>query len=206
MKNLPIAILFLSACSHTSNQRPTAESFEEEKNLQTMRIDFGQEAENPDWFALNDDVMGGVSVGVVALTESSVIFEGEVSTDNNGGFVSLRSPMNAYDLSPYTDVVIAYRGEGQDFTMVLADNPAWYMPKFESKVIEESSEWTTSTVSLYDFTQYAMTNYGEVETGEEMSPGLLSDVIRIELMNSAFESGEFWLEIDYIEFQGPEAE
>jgi hypothetical protein len=47
-----------------------------------------------------------------------------------------------------------------------------------------------------------MTNFGEAETGVEMSPEFLSDVIRLELRNSDFASGEFRLEIDYIEFQG----
>ena len=206
MKYFPLAALCLTACSHTTSQRPAAETLEEEENLLRMRIDFGQEEGTTDWFALNDNVMGGVSVGVMEVMEDSVLFEGAVSTDNNGGFVSLRSPNGNYDLSPYTHVLISYRGEGHDFKMVLPDRPAWYMPKFESEVILESEEWTTSRVSLYDFKQYAMTNYGDVETGEPMTPEQLADVIRIELMNTSFESGDFWLEIDYIEFQGPAEE
>lgn len=167
----------------------------------TMRIDFGEETES-DWFVMNDDVMGGVSIGDTYYTDTTMVFEGEVSTANNGGFVSFRSPTSDYDLSDFTQVEIAYKSEGHNFTMIIADELMWYLPEFKLEVIPTSSDWTTSTTSLYDFKQYAMTNFGEAETGVEMSPEFLSDVIRLELRNSDFASGEFRLEIDYIEFQG----
>ena len=174
----------------------------EEENFVSQRYDFGSEI-NQGWFALNDDVMGGVSVGEVSLTENSLVFEGEVSTDNNGGFVSLRSPTDEYDFSEFTEVVVSYRAEGHDFNMVLANHQAWYRPKFEHKVISLSSDWATTTVSLSDFKQYAMTGYGDAETGVELSEQHLSSVIRMEFINSEFQSGDFRLEIDYIEFRGP---
>ena len=167
----------------------------------TMRIDFGEETES-DWFVMNDDVMGGVSIGDTYYTDTTMVFEGEVSTANNGGFVSFRSPTSDYDLSDFTQVEIAYKSEGHNFTMIIADELMWYLPEFKLEVIPTSSDSTTSTTSLYDFKQYAMTNFGEAETGVEMSPEFLSDVIRLELRNSDFASGEFRLEIDYIEFQG----
>jgi len=180
---------------------------EEEQNLGddaemiTMRIDFGEDSES-DWFVVNDDVMGGVSIGETYYTDSTMVFEGEVSTNNNGGFVSFRSPSGEYDLSDYSMVEIAYKSEGHNFSMILADRLMWYMPEFKMEVIPTSSEWTVSTASLYDFKQYAMTGYGETETGVEMSSERLSEIIRLELRNSEFVSGDFRLEIDYIEFQG----
>ena len=173
---------------------------QEETFLFTERYDFGADGHD-DWFALNDDVMGGVSVGEVLMTDETLIFEGAVSTNNNGGFVSLRSPTETYDFSDFTQVEISYRAEGHDFKMIMPDRQAWYMPKFEHEVIVPSSGWTTTTVDLYDFVQTTMTGYGDAETGVEMSEAYLSEVIRLEFINSEFESGAFRLELDYIEFQ-----
>lgn len=197
---LPVIFLSLFACSDSTEE---AQVEEPPENLVTMRFDFGETGDGAaGWFALNDTVMGGVSEGATTLSETGIVFSGTVSTDSNGGFVSLRSPNDEYDLSPYTDVVISYRLEGPEFSMVLADQVMWYMPQFKHEVLMQSEDWTTVKVSLYDFKQYATTGYGETETNMEMSADYLSTVIRIELINSTFQDSDFRLEIDYIEFQG----
>ena len=196
-------ILFTLGCSDSQRVETTEQDIiaDQENNMVSLRIDFGENSET-EWFIVNDDVMGGVSTSDALVTESSLIFSGEVSTDNNGGFVSLRSPTGEYDLSQYSMVEIAYKADGHDFSMILADDLMWYLPEFRHEVIPTSDEWTTTSTSLYDFKQYAMTGYGDSETGVEMSAQYLSDVIRLELRNSVFASGDFRLEIDYIEFQG----
>ena len=191
-------IMLLFGCSDTP---VVEESYDEQREMISYRIDFGEESAT-DWVVVNDNVMGGVSIGDTYYTESSMVFEGEVSTNNNGGFVSFRSPRGEYDLSNFTQVEISYKSEGHNFSMILADRLMWYLPEFRLEVLPTSSEWTTTTTSLYDFKQYEMTGYGDAETGVEMSPEHLSDVIRLELRNSEFADGEFRLEIDYIEFQG----
>ena len=44
------------------------------------------------WNVVNDTVMGGVSSGRLAVEDDVLIFSGELSLDNNGGFASVRSP------------------------------------------------------------------------------------------------------------------
>ncbi len=205
--NTIIPFLLLIGC--TENLSPQGEnaqdmSQEVQENYITERFDFGTVDGEEEWFALNDDVMGGVSVGEVSWTQDTLVFEGEVSTDNNGGFVSLRSPTDSYDFSDFTEVVVSYRAEGHDFSMVLANHSAWYRPKFEHRMISPSSEWTTTVVNLSEFKQYEMTGYGDVETGVELSEQHLSNIIRMEFINSEFEGGDFRLEIDYVEFRGIE--
>ena len=142
--------------------------------------------------------MGGVSSADSYLTENTLVFEGEVSTRNNGGFVSVRSPTDEYDLSAYSQVEIKYKAEGHDFSMILADQMMWYLPDFQHEVMTESADWNIQTTSLYDFQQYIMTN----ATGVSMSQENLAEMIRLEIRNSTFVDGIFRLEIDYIEFQG----
>jgi len=45
------------------------------------------------WSVVNDTVMGGVSSGQLAMEDGLMIFSGELSLDNNGGFASVRSPV-----------------------------------------------------------------------------------------------------------------
>ncbi|MFM1752922.1 MAG: hypothetical protein RL119_1884 [Actinomycetota bacterium] len=45
------------------------------------------------WSVVNDTVMGGVSSGQLAIEDGLMIFSGELSLDNNGGFASVRSPV-----------------------------------------------------------------------------------------------------------------
>jgi hypothetical protein len=42
---------------------------------------------------VNDNVMGGVSKSRFTYDPEGIVFEGEVSLDNGGGFASLRSPI-----------------------------------------------------------------------------------------------------------------
>lgn len=184
----------LIACANEAEQ--TTEVIESPEMI-TMRIDFGEES-GDDWFVLNDDVMGGVSTGEIYLTDTTLVFEGNVSTDQNGGFVSIRSPTGEYDLSQYSQVEFRYKSEGHTFSMILADKMMWYLPEFMHEVMSESDEWTTQVTSLYDFRQYTMSS----ETGVSMSEEMLADMIRLEIRNSTFTDGLFRLEIDYLEFQG----
>lgn len=198
MKYILLSSTLMISCNEETEQ---VDEQVNEPEMVTMRIDFGDESDE-DWFVMNDDVMGGVSIGDTYYTDTTMVFEGEVSTNNNGGFVSFRSPTGEYDLSEYTQVEISYKSEGHNFTMIIADELMWYSPEFKLEVIPTSTDWTTSTTSLYDFKQFSMTDSGESETGVDMSSEFLSDVIRLELRNSDFANGEFRLEIDYIEFQG----
>jgi NADH dehydrogenase [ubiquinone] 1 alpha subcomplex assembly factor 1 len=196
---LSILSIGLVGCSETVLE--TEEVIDQDPNMTSLRINFGEDGDS-EWFTVNDDVMGGESTSDAYTTDDAIIFSGEVSTDNNGGFVSLRSPNGEYELTDFTQIEVSYRSIGQHFTMILADEAAWYMPEFKHELFPVHSEWTTATTSLSDFKQYRMTNFGEVETDVQLTETLLSEVIRIELRNSEFNNGEFQLEIDYIEFQG----
>jgi hypothetical protein len=53
---------------------------------------FDTPASTKDWQAINDGVMGGVSVSRLRFDVAGhAVFEGEVSLENNGGFASVRA-------------------------------------------------------------------------------------------------------------------
>jgi hypothetical protein len=73
------------------------------------------------WNVVNDTVMGGVSSGQLALEESVLVFTGELSLDNNGGFASVRSPFidprAAADWATRLGPRIVVEGDGRTWTV-----------------------------------------------------------------------------------------
>ena len=144
--------------------------------------------------------MGGVSEGTVDYTDSAMVFEGYVSTDNNGGFTSVRSPSSTEDLREFDRVVIRLRSEGQPFTMVLANNPYWFQGQFRLDIETEGEDWQIVEVPLGDFEMYSFaTGYPE-PTGEMMRKPDRKEILHMEFMSKLFEDGPFRLEVDYLAF------
>jgi len=46
------------------------------------------------WLAINDNVMGGISLGEMVAMDNGLRFQGTLSLENNGGFASVRRPID----------------------------------------------------------------------------------------------------------------
>lgn len=84
-------------------------------------FDFSTVAALNGWSVVNDTVMGGVSTGQLAWENESLVFTGELSLDNNGGFASVRSPFVDPDAAARwaesTGLGIELRGDGRIWTV-----------------------------------------------------------------------------------------
>ena len=75
-------------------------------------FDFQAATNSAAWQIVNDDVMGGVSTSAFRLTtNSTVLFTGRVSLENNGGFASVRSVPAQHDLGGCDSLVVRVRAE-----------------------------------------------------------------------------------------------
>lgn len=201
-----LSLAMLVACaegaedgSQAQDTTPSAQDEELTYSEDALVVDFGEDGEES-WYAVNDTVMGGVSDGDVSFGENSMVFEGAVSTDNNGGFASVRSPQDETDLSMYSRVLIRLKSEGQPFSMVIADSPLWYANQFKYDIVTSDEDWSTIEILFEDFEEYTlMTGYPE-PTGAILTSEDAEEVIHMELMSKQFEDGDFRLEVDYIAF------
>lgn len=66
---------------------------------------------NQRWYVINDSVMGGVSNSQVTQTQESLLFTGNVSLDNNGGFASIRTELNTQSQNTKA-IVLRVKGDG----------------------------------------------------------------------------------------------
>lgn len=102
------------------------------------------------WTVIDDGVMGGLSKGNVKLDKSgNAIYYGNVSTDNNGGFSSLRYQFNLRDVSAYSSVSLRIKGDGKSYQFRIKSkkgNYYSYVSNFNS-----TGEWETVVIAFKDF-------------------------------------------------------
>lgn len=72
------------------------------------------------WTAIDDRVMGGVSTSRMTFhPDGHAVFEGEVSTDNGGGFASVRHPQLRLGAAGTVGYRLQVRGDGKRYKLNL---------------------------------------------------------------------------------------
>jgi len=113
-------------------------------------FDFSDSAEIDRWRVVLDGVMGGLSSGNIRQGDGSLLFTGETSLRNNGGFSSIRARLPAGSLAGYDALRIRVKGDGR--TWILGANGGSggrgdsYWSRFETR----DGEWQTVTVPITD--------------------------------------------------------
>lgn len=103
---------------------------------ETPLVDFSRQGEDGCWWAVNDDVMGGVSRGWMRVTGGVGIFEGYTSLENGGGFASVRRQPAEYALGGCCGLRLRVRGDGRTYQLRLRTRDlsegAAYRARFET--------------------------------------------------------------------------
>ena len=157
------------------------------------------------WKPVNDVVMGGASQSSISLANSKAIFSGIVSTDNNGGFASVRThnfhpPL---DLSNYKGIELKVIGDGKRYKFIARCAGQW-----------DGVSYCYSFDTIYNFTTIVQVPFNELipvfraKTVSEASQIDTSKIYSLQLMlskfeydgrlNPQFEAGSFTLQIEYI--------
>ena len=144
------------------------------------------------WSIVNDDVMGGISTSYLSVSdEKTLIFYGNLSLENNGGFASSRLRLSRKILAGVKSFSIRIKGDGNSYKMRLSqDNRrASYSANFNSV----DNKWVEVNIPIEDFVPtwrgYTYTDYPPITPERIGSLGLqISDK----------QEGEFKLEIKYI--------
>jgi len=161
-----------------------------------MKVDYNA-SEIQEWKVINDGVMGGLSRGSTVSTEEGVLFSGNVSLANNGGFTSYRGPYRNYDLSAFNKLVIRYKSEGIAVAFQMSVDTRFYIPNYKIGLSNTTNEWVTTTYDLIDFKQYQLGNF----TGKSFSQQNKKEIIRFGFITNEKKEGDFKFEIDFIEFK-----
>lgn len=72
----------------------------------------------PLWYTVDDNVMGGISSSTVDIIDQDILsFSGTMSLENNGGFSSVRSDWTPTDLSDADGVLLRVLGDGKVYRL-----------------------------------------------------------------------------------------
>ena len=103
------------------------------------------------WSTQNDTVMGGVSRSTATWDSGQLVFAGDLSLDNNGGFTSLISPVDMSIGTALIDgqaIVVTAEGDGKTYLLQLrlADNT-----RFIQRFTTQPNELDTYVLPLKEF-------------------------------------------------------
>ena len=97
-------------------------------------FDFGDPAAVATWTTVNDPVMGGRSTSTVTFGDGGMVFSGNISLDNNGGFASARSqidPEVGRRATGATSLRVRALGDGKTYVLKVETGQPWsYIQRF----------------------------------------------------------------------------
>jgi Complex I intermediate-associated protein 30 (CIA30) len=163
------------------------------------------------WGAVDDVVMGGVSNSNLILSDKRAIFTGIVSTDNNGGFASVRSKnfSQPWDLSAYQGIRLKVKGDGKRYKFITRWEEKWDGISYCYSFDTIANEWKIIDIPFNDliavFRAKTLTDADKFDSSKVYSLQLMLSKFEYDGgYNPSFKAGGFSLEIESIKAYGNE--
>lgn len=157
------------------------------------------------WGAVDDVVMGGVSESGMMKTIEGALFTGNVSTEQSGGFVSVRTRNfpEPLDLSAYQGLELRLKGDGNRYKFFLRSSLGWDTMAYAYAFNTVAGEWITVRVPFVEMVavQRAKTipNAPPVDTRNLRSFQLMLSKFEYNgQLNPSFTAGRFSLSVESI--------
>jgi len=114
----------------------------------TIKIfDFNSKSNIYSWRIVNDVVMGGKSSSTITINkEGHGQFSGTVSTENNGGFSSVRHILKSVKVKKTNKICVLLKGDGKDYQLRIKDNSRNYYSYI--KTFSTNGEWQEIVIPL----------------------------------------------------------
>ncbi|MEO0688352.1 MAG: CIA30 family protein, partial [Cyanobacteria bacterium J06649_11] len=161
------------------------------------------------WGVIDDVVMGGVSQSNIQLSSGKAVFFGNVSTDNNGGFASVRTKNfdPSFNLSGYEGVEIRVKGDGKRYKFILRTETNWdgigYCYSFDT----EADAWINVKIPFAElipvFRAKTVQDASLIDTSKICSFQMMLSKFEYDGgLNPSFSPGAFSLEVETIKAYG----
>ena len=162
------------------------------RNKPITLFNFSKRVDINNWRIVNDDVMGGISTSIFKLSNAGHgIFQGNVSTENNGGFTSVRFIMDELNIKKSTIIRIKVKGDGKNYQFRIKNKTSDYFSYITT--FSTNGEWQVIDLKLEDFHASFRGRKLEIPNFDKNEIGQVAFLIA----NSKDEA--FKLEIDKIE-------
>ena len=154
--------------------------------------DFENTRQARNWQIVLDGVMGGLSTGDIETGDGTMIFSGETSLRNNGGFSSMRAAVEKGVFKDSDSIRLRVKGDGR--TWILGTRVSGrmggdsYWTRFDTK----DGEWQTVTIPIDGMERHFF--------GQKMAGSITPEEVgAIEFYMYDKKAGPFRLEIESIE-------
>jgi hypothetical protein len=169
-------------------------------------FDFKTQIDLPQtWGAVDDVVMGGVSESGIVKTIEGALFTGNVSTDQSGGFVSVRTRNfpEPLDLSAYQGLELRLKGDGNRYKFFLRSTLGWDTVAYAYAFDTVAGDWITVRVPFAQMVAVqrakTLTNAPPVDTRNLRSFQLMLSKFEYDgQLNPRFTAGRFSLSMESI--------
>jgi uncharacterized surface protein with fasciclin (FAS1) repeats len=154
---------------------------------------FGNDNAMKIWTSVNDGVMGGVSKGGFKRSEQgTMIFSGELSLANNGGFASVRMKETELALGGTDTLVVKARGDGRTYWVDLRFADQMGASSYRAFLPTTAGEWKETRLAYADFKLQA---FGRELPFKPINPASIASV-GFTLADK--KEGPFALEVEYV--------
>lgn len=145
----------------------------------------------PEWRAIDDGVMGGLSRSEARVTvQGTLLFAGVVSLENNGGFASIRSLPAQLGLAQARALRLEVKGDGKRYKLNLRTSTDFDGVQYQAGFDTVAGDWSVVTLPLV---QFRPTFRGRPQP---QAPALdPAKVVTLGLMIADRQSGPFALEV-----------
>lgn len=164
------------------------------------------------WGAIDDVVMGGVSQSNISLADGKAIFSGIVSTNNNGGFASVRTRNfdTPLDLSAYEGIELKITGDGKRYKFITRCEGKWdgigYSYSFDTVYNFPTTIRVPFKELIPVFRAKTVTEATRIDASQIYSMQLMLSKFEYDgELNPKFETGSFALHIESIKAYGENA-
>ena len=188
--------MFMGATPSPSPQTQTGVIF----NFQDSSLPLNQV-----WGALDDVVMGGVSASSLQQHPEGALFTGNVSTNNSGGFASVRTrnfepPLN---LEGTTGLTLQVKGDGKRYKFLIRDEDSWDSVAYACSFDTQKDQWETISIPFEQlvpvFRAKTVKNGPSLNSSQIRSLQLMLSKFEYDgALNPRFEAGSFALLVQAI--------
>ena len=113
------------------------------------------------WRLVTDQVMGGISSGTLKVNtyknQDCLHLQGEVSTENNGGFIQMALDLTtdkSFAASAYSGIELEVAGNNETYNLHLRTTDLWFPWQSYRASFKTSSDWQTLFIPFTAFTPY----------------------------------------------------
>ncbi|NEP56305.1 MAG: NAD(P)H-binding protein [Symploca sp. SIO2G7] len=161
------------------------------------------------WGAVDDVVMGGVSESSLRILNNAALFTGNVSTDNSGGFVSVRTRNfePALDLSEYEGIELRVKGDGKRYKFILRPESKWDGVAYCYSFDTEQEQWIDVRIPFTElipvFRAKTLKDVPGFDSSKVYAVQLMLSKFEYDgALNPKFEPGSFALQVETIKAYG----